>query len=90
MPHFIGSAPQRLAALRQAAAEGDSRALERAAHNLKGDCSYVGLPRLHALCTGLIALARLGAGGEITTYIDVVEHELTQACTDYERRTAGA
>jgi CheY-like chemotaxis protein/HPt (histidine-containing phosphotransfer) domain-containing protein len=90
MPHFIRSAPARLAALRQAAAQGDSRALERAAHSLKGDCSYVGLPRLHALCTGLIALARLGVSGEINTYVDIIEHELAQTSKEYERQTASA
>ena len=53
--------------------------------------------QLIVACSNLFEIAiddeevsRLQTFGEITTYIDVVEHELTQACTDFERRTAGA
>jgi two-component system sensor histidine kinase/response regulator len=88
MPHFIRSLPPRLDALRRAAAQADCQVLERTAHSLKGDCSYLGLPRLQALCAGLIALARLGATSEASTYVDVIEQEIGRACRQYEERMA--
>ncbi len=89
MPHFVRSVPARLEALRLAAAQKDAQVLERVAHSLKGDCAYVGLRRLQALCAGLIALARLGATGEIDTYVDVIEQELDRACRPGAEHGAG-
>jgi CheY-like chemotaxis protein len=79
MDCFLQQLPARLAALRQAAAQRDGTALERAAHSLKGDCAYVGLDRPRALCTGLIALARANALDDVTAYVEVIEQELRRA-----------
>lgn len=43
---FLESVPQSLAALREAAARGDSASLERVAHSLRGSCGIVGARRM--------------------------------------------
>ncbi len=47
---YLGDSPVRLASLRQALADGDSKALERAAHALKGSSANLGATDLAELC----------------------------------------
>jgi HPt (histidine-containing phosphotransfer) domain-containing protein len=50
---FIDSAPARLVALDAAVTAGDARALEDAAHGLKGTAATLSLERVRALALGL-------------------------------------
>ena len=43
---FLDSVPQSLTALRDAAVRGDSAAVERLAHSLRGSCGIVGARRM--------------------------------------------
>jgi len=69
-PHFLASliqtylddAPVRVAAIEQAAARGDAKALEKAAHALKGSSRNLGAPALATLCE---EIERAGAAKEI-------------------------
>ncbi|HLE44287.1 MAG TPA: Hpt domain-containing protein [Methylomirabilota bacterium] len=57
---FLRDTPERLAALRRAAAAGNARAVRFAAHTLKGTCGYLGAQGLVRICGELEALS--GAG----------------------------
>jgi len=57
---FEDELPRLLAALRQAAAEGDARALERAAHTLKGTLSSFAAPAATAAARQLELVSRAG------------------------------
>ncbi len=57
---FEDELPRLLAALRQAAAEGDARALERAAHTLKGTLSSLAAPAATAAARQLELVGRAG------------------------------
>lgn len=63
------------AAIEAAARGGDTEALRRASHKLKGSCLAVGLPRLAALCGELERNPELSA-----SLLGKVERELTQVC----------
>lgn len=47
---FLGDAPQRLAKLRRSFVAGDVRAMEHAAHSLKGSSANLGALAFAALC----------------------------------------
>lgn len=57
---FIKHAPQKLAAMKKAVADGDARALEAASHNLKSSSSYIGAMRLSELAKELEYMGRNG------------------------------
>ena len=54
---FLGDSPTRLATLRRGIAEGDSRAVERAAHALKGSSANLGASHLAEHCHQLEKLS---------------------------------
>ncbi|MCC7440476.1 MAG: response regulator [Bdellovibrionales bacterium] len=58
---FITASPQRITALEQAAAAGDARGVEKAAHDLKSSSGILGARRLMELCACLEVLAAGGA-----------------------------
>jgi len=58
---FLEHAPQKLAAIREAAEREDARGLQMAAHSLKSSSAYVGAIRLSALCKELEELGRSGS-----------------------------
>jgi HPt (histidine-containing phosphotransfer) domain-containing protein len=57
---FIDSVPQSLHKLKQAAAVGDLRALQRTGHDLKSSSASLGAGVMAARCAELEALARAG------------------------------
>jgi two-component system, sensor histidine kinase and response regulator len=65
---LLRDAPQWLASLRAAIAEGDERALEHAAHAVRGSVGNLGGTAACALAAGLEARARTGdlTGGDLT------------------------
>src|SRR5262245_27574101 len=58
---FLRQAPQRISAVREASQRGDARALELAAHSLKGSCGSLGATAMAACCDRLETLGREGA-----------------------------
>ncbi len=59
---FLRDTPKRLAVVRDAVGQGNARALEQAAHSLKGSCSNIGARQMVALC---LALAERGRAGSV-------------------------
>jgi len=57
---FLTHAPDKIAAIIQAASERDSQSLVRAAHSLKSSSAYMGALRLSAMCKELEEQARAG------------------------------
>ena len=57
---FIEHAPRKIAAIKKAASEGDSKALELAAHSLKSSSSYIGALKLSAFSKALEFMGRSG------------------------------
>ena len=58
---YLDSAPGLLAAMRQAAANGDAAGLQRAAHTLKTGSASMGALALAALCKELEDMGRSGS-----------------------------
>lgn len=58
---FLQQGPGRLAAIVEAAQEGDAVALESSAHALKGSAATLGLERVRALSLGLEQLGESGS-----------------------------
>ncbi|MGE0040523.1 MAG: Hpt domain-containing protein [Vicinamibacterales bacterium] len=66
---FLEDAPARVAAIEAAAAAGDTRGLERAAHGLKGSAGNIGALGLQAICKTLEACGREGDAGPVPALI---------------------
>ena len=57
---FLADCPRRLAALHDAMARRDRRALEHAAHTLKGSAGYISAPGVFTAADEVEAIARCG------------------------------
>jgi HPt (histidine-containing phosphotransfer) domain-containing protein len=57
---FLKHAPQKIEAMRKAAAESNAKALEVAAHSLKSSSSYIGAMKLSAISKELELMGRNG------------------------------
>ncbi len=64
LERFLRGTPERLQALRHAAAAGDCEALELQAHTLKSSCAYVGARVMAAVCQTLESSARAEDAGD--------------------------
>ena len=78
---FLRDAPQRLANLRQALADGDAESLEREAHTLKGGAREFGAVEMVAVSQ---ELEDMGEAGELDSAAAVLE----RVATEYERLKA--
>ncbi len=72
---FLEDTPIRLDALRSALAASDMKALEQAAHQLKGSCGSFGALGMVRLCMNLETLARLGPQQEAADRLRDLETE---------------
>ncbi|MBC7605120.1 MAG: response regulator, partial [Ramlibacter sp.] len=75
---FLQDLPRHVAAIAQARATGDLRALVLAAHALKGSSGNVGAPRLADMCDGLEAQAIKGTTPELAV---VAQMQITAHAT---------
>ncbi len=75
---FLSDYPQLLTAVRSAAAQGDAKALERAAHTLKGSVSNFAAP---AATAAAFALECMGREGDLSKAV--------AGCEDLEREIEG-
>ena len=75
---FLADAPQMLADMRQAAADGDAAVLHRAAHSLKSNSAEFGAMTLSELCRELEAM------GKAST-LDGADEKVARAETEYEK-----
>lgn len=73
---FLEDAPQRVAAIREAATSGDAKALARAAHTLKGSAGHLGAKGLQALCARLEEMVGGGEVDDALALVSVIEDEL--------------
>jgi HPt (histidine-containing phosphotransfer) domain-containing protein len=71
---YLESTPAVLASLRQSAAAGDLRAIQRASHDLKSSSATLGAGILASRCAKLEAMARSGvAEGVEAAVSDIIE-----------------
>ncbi len=76
MSEYLDDGVRSLATLREALAEGDPQALERAAHTLKGSSANLGAVRVAEICSQLEALGRAGALATAPHLVDDAETAL--------------
>lgn len=72
---YQADSPPRLAALRQAHADGDSFELAKVVHALGGSSMSIGATGLSALCSELERRAKTGAGGDTHARLAAIETE---------------
>jgi CheY-like chemotaxis protein/HPt (histidine-containing phosphotransfer) domain-containing protein len=85
---FATDTPERVAALRQAVADGDPRALAEAAHTLKGSSASLGATTMVRLCEQLEALSETGgvAGAdELITRLETLYPRVAKAVASIVR-----
>jgi len=90
---FLDDAPARLAALREAVAQGDLARASRVAHTLKGSASHLGAKLLSTLCSRLEEKVRTGAPFNTAFTVSSIEDELGRVSTallEEVRRVRGA
>ena len=73
---FTAEASRQVGVLREAVAEGDPEAVERAAHSIKGSSANLGATRLCELSTRLEGFGRARALGEAPSLVDQIAEEL--------------
>ncbi len=83
---FLGAAPPPLAAMRQALADGDVRALDEAAHSLRGGACNLGAFRLAKLNGELRRLAREGDIAGCAIRLHDVEEEYERVEVELRNR----
>lgn len=72
---YLGELPGRVAAVRAAIEQGDTHAVERAAHSLKGTSGTFGAAGLAALCERVEQDARIGALRDARAILAELERE---------------
>jgi HPt (histidine-containing phosphotransfer) domain-containing protein len=72
---FINHAPQKIAAIKKAASEGNAKALEVAAHSLKSSSSYIGAMKLSAISKELEFMGRNSVLTEVSKKAAQIEAE---------------
>jgi PAS domain S-box-containing protein len=85
---FLEDSAKRLEALRGAVASGDAKALERAAHALKGASGNMGVRRIRALCLHLEAIGKSGAVSRAEELMEALEREWSRAKAALETEQA--
>jgi HPt (histidine-containing phosphotransfer) domain-containing protein len=87
---FLGTTPERLAALKVAVAAGDATGIRAMGHAIKGSCLLLGLTRLGKACE---VMELSGAEGKLDStplWLDRIESELALATERLARVTRGS
>jgi len=80
---FVGGAPERLAAMQAALAQGDFEQLSRHAHSLKSSAANLGAARMAACCQRLEDAGRSPAGREQAAGdLEALGRECASACAE--------
>lgn len=74
---FLESTPAVLDTLRQKAAAGDLRSLQRASHDLKSSSATLGAGLMAARCARLEAIGRAGLASETASAVDEIVAEFS-------------
>src|SRR5207248_10303902 len=83
---FLQDAPQRIAAIREAMAGGDARAVRKAAHAFKSSSANLGAAALAEMCKRLERECRDGAAGESQAHVAAIEDEYAYGAVDLAGR----
>jgi HPt (histidine-containing phosphotransfer) domain-containing protein len=85
---FLEHAPEKIAAIRNAASKKDAKALQLSAHSLKSSSAYVGAMRLSEMSKDLEIMGRLGSleGAEGKVENLITEFSLVKAALEKEIR----
>ena len=81
---------QRLAALREAVAQGDADLARQQAHSFKGSSSNLGARQVSALCLELEQLAKAGNLAAVNERLDSLEDAFNESCRSLRALTAVA
>jgi HPt (histidine-containing phosphotransfer) domain-containing protein len=82
---FLADAPQMLADLYQALADGDAVLLRRSAHSLKSNSAEFGATALSALCRELEEMGKAGTLGEANEKVAQAEAEYAKVQAALEK-----
>ncbi len=85
---FLQEAPERLGSLRDAVLQGDTEAVIRSAHGLKGSAGVMGAKTMAALCMNLEEQGRAGSTGEAAGILSRLENEFDRVRTTLEAERA--
>ena len=77
---FMEHVPPQFAEIEAAIAEGDTEALARHTHSLKGACATYGAPRLALICKSAELAARQGDIAVIREHQDQLREEYQKVC----------
>jgi len=83
---FLQDAPQRMAAIHDAIARGDARAVRKAAHAFKSSSANLGAAALAEMCKRLERECRDGAAGESEPLLAAIEDEYAYVAADLAGR----
>jgi two-component system, sensor histidine kinase and response regulator len=83
---FLQDAPQRIAAIHDAVARGDARAVRKAAHAFKSSSANLGAAALAEMCKRLERECRDGAAGESEPLLAAIEDEYAYVAADLAGR----
>ena len=72
---FFASADKGLGLLRAAQARGDTHALERSAHSLRGSCAIIGARRMMLLAAEIEEIARTRSHAGVAPLVARLDHE---------------
>ncbi len=87
---FLKHAPEKMAAIEQAAEKGDAKGLQVAAHGLKSSSAYVGAMRLSAMCKDLELMGRSEHMQGAREKAEMLRAEYMRAVTALEAEIGGA
>ena len=79
---FLADAPQQIEAIRQAVATGDSAAIARSAHALKGAVSLFSQGAAYTAARALEAAARAGVPDRLPTRLAAIERAVNRLTAD--------
>jgi DNA-binding response OmpR family regulator len=81
---FLGSAPPRLAEMRQALKRRDAKTIRELAHGLRGSSAQVGATSLAQTCASIGTLVRTGAQKGLRELLDQLDQDFERARQDLQ------
>lgn len=82
---FLSDTPERITALREAAATGDTAGLSKAAHSLRGACASIGVMGMAEICKTLESLGHGKYVDGAMALVEKLETEFNQVKVEIER-----
>ena len=81
---FLEEAPKQLEDLHRSLAEGNMELLERTAHSLKSELSYLGMPDCSQKARDLEQIAHMGGAEQATSLVAALDAEISAASEEMQ------